>query len=576
MLPEKERVLVSARRIFAPALAWASFAFALASSAPAAAQSVRLDQYRMAETPTDGFALSRPNDLGHLSFGARFDLDYALNPLVYQLVGSDPSTEVASIVEHQLAGQLGLSFGLFDRLVIFAGIPINFVIEGQQVAGQPRADGASLGDLSFGLRGRLFGESDDAFALSLQATATAPTAQAARFQSRFAGEGGWTVQPEALLEVRIERIVRFTGNLGVLVRERQDFGSLQVRSELTWGLGAAVGVVPDLLDITVETWGATSLFDFGGAGVTPAEGILGLQVHPIEGLTLGAAAGAGFSRSYGTGDFRAILSLGYATPGERPAGDRDSDGRTDDVDQCPDEPEDVDGFSDDDGCPDPDNDSDGIADGDDECPDQPEDIDQLGDEDGCPEIDFDGDGAADEADRCPTVPGVALSPRRECTGCPTCDDEAQPEQEVEQEPVREPVREPTTSVAPDVGDTVLFDESASGLRPDQRPTLERFRQVLASSSGRYVVEGHADQRGNEPQNEALSRRRARRVMRWLQQRGIDPSRMVGSGCGEDYPRAENDTRAGRAANRRVELRPLGSGPEQRPGCSSSELPSGFY
>jgi outer membrane protein OmpA-like peptidoglycan-associated protein len=575
MVASMESALSRVRSPLAAALALACCAWA----SPATAQSVRLDQYRMAETPNDGFALSRPNTLGHVAFGARLDLDYALNPLVYQLVRSDPSSEVAAVVEHQLSGQLGLSFGLFDRLVAFAGIPVNFVIDGQQVPGQPRADGTSLGDLSVGLRGRLFGEVDDAFALSIQVAATAPTAQAARFQSRFAGESGFTVQPKVLLEVRIERLVRFTGNLGFLVREREDFGSLEVRSELTWGLGAAVAVVPDVLDVTVETWGATSLFDFGGAGVTPAEGILGLQVHPLEGLTLGAAAGTGFSRSYGTGDFRAILSLGYATPGSRPAGDRDSDGRADDVDQCPDEPEDVDGFADDDGCPDTDNDSDGIADDDDGCPNEAEDVDQLGDEDGCPEIDFDDDGAADEADRCPTVPGVALAPRPECTGCPTCDDAPppQPEPEPESQPESAVEPEPRSYVAPDVGDRVLFDEGSWVLRHDQRATLERLRQTLASGSGRYVVEGHADQRGNEPENEALSRRRARRVMRWLQQHGIDPSRMVGSGCGEDYPRDDSSSRrVARAANRRVELRPVGSGPDIRPGCTPTELPGAFY
>jgi hypothetical protein len=48
--------------------------------------------------------------------------------------------------------------------------------------------------------------------------------------------------------------------------------------------------------------------------------------------------------------------------------DRDGDGVPDDVDKCPDHPEDLDGFEDDDGCPDPDNDQDGVRDVDDQCP----------------------------------------------------------------------------------------------------------------------------------------------------------------------------------------------------------------
>ncbi|HEY2365207.1 MAG TPA: hypothetical protein VGH87_02435 [Polyangiaceae bacterium] len=52
-------------------------------------------------------------------------------------------------------------------------------------------------------------------------------------------------------------------------------------------------------------------------------------------------------------------------------GDRDGDGIADDVDNCPDDPEDRDGFQDEDGCPDPDNDQDGIPDVQDKCPNDP-------------------------------------------------------------------------------------------------------------------------------------------------------------------------------------------------------------
>lgn len=65
--------------------------------------------------------------------------------------------------------------------------------------------------------------------------------------------------------------------------------------------------------------------------------------------------------------------------------DRDKDGILDGVDACPDEPEDIDGYLDDDGCPDVDNDGDGISDAVDQCPIEPEDIDGVEDIDGCPE-----------------------------------------------------------------------------------------------------------------------------------------------------------------------------------------------
>lgn len=65
--------------------------------------------------------------------------------------------------------------------------------------------------------------------------------------------------------------------------------------------------------------------------------------------------------------------------------DRDADGLADDVDKCPDAPEDRDAFQDADGCPDQDNDQDGVLDVDDLCPSEPEDRDGNQDDDGCPE-----------------------------------------------------------------------------------------------------------------------------------------------------------------------------------------------
>ena len=83
------------------------------------------------------------------------------------------------------------------------------------------------------------------------------------------------------------------------------------------------------------------------------------------------------------------------------AGDKDRDGIPNKTDQCRDEPEDVDGFEDGDGCPDPDDDEDGLLDLSDNCPREPEDLDEFEDDDGCPDPDNDGDGVLDADDRCP-------------------------------------------------------------------------------------------------------------------------------------------------------------------------------
>jgi OmpA-OmpF porin, OOP family len=84
--------------------------------------------------------------------------------------------------------------------------------------------------------------------------------------------------------------------------------------------------------------------------------------------------------------------------------DSDGDGIPDVRDQCPDMPEDKDGFQDEDGCPDFDNDNDGIYDAQDKCPNDPEDFDGFEDQDGCLDIDNDHDGIADKLDKCPNIP----------------------------------------------------------------------------------------------------------------------------------------------------------------------------
>ena len=99
----------------------------------------------------------------------------------------------------------------------------------------------------------------------------------------------------------------------------------------------------------------------------------------------------------------------------------DSDGDTvpDEADRCPVTKEDLDGFEDEDGCPELDNDDDGIADAKDQCAIEAETINEVKDDDGCPDTapDADKDGVADKLDRCPLEP-ENLDGVRDDDGCP--------------------------------------------------------------------------------------------------------------------------------------------------------------
>ncbi|MFT6818149.1 MAG: outer membrane protein OmpA-like peptidoglycan-associated protein [Myxococcota bacterium] len=108
--------------------------------------------------------------------------------------------------------------------------------------------------------------------------------------------------------------------------------------------------------------------------------------------------------------------------------DRDGDTVVDMLDQCPDEPEDLDGVDDSDGCrdidPNGDEDGDAIRNIDDACMFDPEDYDQDADEDGCPEtsLDRDGDGLIDAVDQCPDDP-EDMDDFNDQDGCPDPDDD---------------------------------------------------------------------------------------------------------------------------------------------------------
>jgi hypothetical protein len=97
--------------------------------------------------------------------------------------------------------------------------------------------------------------------------------------------------------------------------------------------------------------------------------------------------------------------------------DRDGDGIVDLEDQCTLEPEDFDGFDDQDGCPDLDNDQDNIPDDQDQCPLFAEDLDDFEDVDGCPDLDNDQDNIVDTIDRCPNEPETVNS-YQDRDGCP--------------------------------------------------------------------------------------------------------------------------------------------------------------
>jgi len=239
------------------------------------------------------------------------------------------------------------------------------------------------------------------------------------------------------------------------------------------------------------------------------------------------------------------------------AKDSDGDGIPDDIDRCPLDPEDLDGFQDEDGCPDPDNDGDGIVDKVDACPNTPGPIENRG----CPVLDRDGDGVPDNEDKCPDVAGP-----KENGGCPDADRDGDgipdrldkcPDQfgpppdgcpkkytllEVKKEKI-------------EIKQQVHFASAKFRVLPDSFALLNQVGQVLNDfPKMRVSIEGHTDNVGKEVMNMRLSQRRAEAVRDYLVAKGISPDRLEAVGYGPTKPIASNKTVKGKAKNRRTEFR----------------------
>jgi len=219
-----------------------------------------------------------------------------------------------------------------------------------------------------------------------------------------------------------------------------------------------------------------------------------------------------------------------------PPKDRDGDGIVDMEDMCPDDPEDIDEFKDEDGCPDPDNDNDSIEDKSDKCPNEPEDFDEFEDEDGCPDPDNDQDTFLDPEDKCPNEPET-VNGNKDYDGCPD-------------EGLIQMVNDRIV-----LEERVLFDLSRARVKSRAKPVLRAIKK-LQEQHPEWVslrIEGHADLQGDPEFNQKLSERRAANVRDELVKEGIPAEMIDAVGYGSTRPRDMRMDEEGHQRNRRVEF-----------------------
>lgn len=109
---------------------------------------------------------------------------------------------------------------------------------------------------------------------------------------------------------------------------------------------------------------------------------------------------------------------------------------------------------------------------------------------------------------------------------------------------------------------ITFPVNSYEIQPQFRGTLDQIAQTLANHPSTFVdIHGHTDPSGGDRINIPLSQNRAQSVANYLAQRGVNPTRIATQGHGSSQPIADNTTEAGRAQNRRVDIRII---PVQQP------------
>ncbi|MBX3273586.1 MAG: OmpA family protein [Sandaracinaceae bacterium] len=592
-----------------------------------------------------------------ISFGLLLDGGFGMMPVTAFVNQQDIAAENANycsgrddllcgrLVDSLLTGTLHFNLGLANLLIVGIQVPVvigsgaNITIPGafnDFTTGRGTGlDNQSFGNLTLHSKIRILrAERNDGWGLAGIVQLEFPTGQS----HRFAGDPDFVLWPHVVGEWRPNRHIRFnldvgyrfvagqgaTFPVGVATRPTSlgmmgsqattptvvtPGANFAYDDHLTFGLGASFRLGDAPLDLVLEIYGNYILSGLDGRGTMGADGslnveaLLGLKVFVERNSYLVFGGGGGLPTGGATAaDIRGLVGFIF----EPSIGDRDGDGILDDVDQCPDEPEDYDGFADEDGCPDPDNDRDGILDVDDECPNVPEDFDGDEDEDGCPEGnegDRDGDGIPDSVDQCPDDPEDRdgfqdqdgcpdpdndgdrildvddLCPNdpedrdgfQDQDGCPDPDNDGDRILDVDDRCPNEPETYnglEDEDGCPDSGSVIIEENSIVILEKiyfetDSAQIMQRSFPIIDAVAATLVgnphialveVQGHADERSSDEYNIRLTRDRAASVVEALVQRGVARDRLRSAGYGERCPVDPRHNAEAWERNRRVEFK----------------------
>jgi OOP family OmpA-OmpF porin len=591
---------------------WAQAAPSSANAVPSAnGDGFDTHLFRPAMDSKGLFTVNGTDILGNkeISFGLVIDYAHVLlrTPVADQLI------------EHSFQGTLQANYGFANQVVVGLDLPIDLMSSSRTAAanGQPlfpnkwgpdKLDFQGVGYVGAHVKWRAL-KVEHGFGLAVGLQIGQGLGGAA---ANGAAEPGFFYWPMVMAERRLGP----TGQLRLAINggyrghgassttlPLKD-GTFADGSLATFGAGASYRVL-EPVDLVAETYG-TYLLASGADGPVKLsnEVVGGIKLFVERNSYLMLGGGVRYTKGFEAADQRAFLGFIF----EPSIGDRDGDGIKDDVDQCPDDPEDFDGFKDEDGCPDPDNDNDGIPDVDDrcinvpedrdgdhdedgcpeggdgdrdgdgiidsldKCPDDPEDRDGFQDEDGCPDPDNDQDGIPDKMDKCPNDP-EDKDGFEDQDGCPDPDNDKDGIPDVKDKCPNEPETYngfEDEDGCPDKGSVIIQDNSiiilekikfrtaSAEILPESNKILDAVATTLQHHPEFTLLEvaGHADERASDEYNLRLTQDRVNSVMRALISRAIDRSRLRSKGYGEYCPVDQGHDETAWEQNRRVEFKIL--------------------
>jgi peptidoglycan-associated lipoprotein len=154
----------------------------------------------------------------------------------------------------------------------------------------------------------------------------------------------------------------------------------------------------------------------------------------------------------------------------------------------------------------------------------------------------------------PEEPAPEPTPAPAPTPAPEPVDDSAERERLERERLAREAAERARTVSADLAAMINFDYDQATVRSADQETLDRKAAILVANPGvRIRISGHADERGSDEYNLALGNRRAAAAKRYLENKGVDGSRIEVVSYGEERPLNPGSDETAYAQNRRDEF-----------------------